>query len=199
MSRLAARLGRSDASGYEADAARVAGSFERFWNAATAGLFDVVDGPDGDDPSIRPNQLLAIGLPRPLVTGARAESVLGVVERDLLTPYGLRTLAPSDPAYRGTYAGSPGERDAAYHQGTVWPWLLGPFVDAHRTVRGTGNGERARVVAWLRPLVDHLLGPGLGQLPELWDGDPPHRPGGCPAQAWSVAEVLRALALAEGP
>jgi predicted glycogen debranching enzyme len=164
-----------------------------FWDERVGWLADVVS-PDGTrDFSLRPNQLFALSLHRPLVTGSRAVKALRAVEERLLTPYGLRSLDPSHPDYRGRFEGGPAERDAAYHQGTVWPWLLGPFVDAHLAVRGSTPECRRVASAWLAPLVEHLFGPGLGQLPEVFDGDPPHRPGGCVAQAWSVGEVLRAV------
>jgi predicted glycogen debranching enzyme len=164
-----------------------------FWDEKSGHLADVV-APDGTrDLSLRPNQLFALSLHRPLLTGARARSVLGVVESRLLTPYGLRSLDPAHPDYRGRFEGDPSERDAAYHQGTVWPWLLGPLVDAHLAVRGNTPESRRTAAAWLGPLVEHLFGDGLGQLPEVFDGDPPHRPGGCVAQAWSVGEVMRAV------
>ncbi|MBK8595966.1 MAG: glycogen debranching enzyme family protein [Holophagales bacterium] len=164
-----------------------------FWDEKTGHLADVV-APDGTrDLTLRPNQLFALSLHRPLLTGARAASVLKIVEERLLTPYGLRTLDPAHADYRGRFEGGPAERDAAYHQGTAWPWLLGPFVDAHLAVRGNNPESRRTASAWLAPLVEHLLGPGLGLLPEVFDGDAPHRPGGCVAQAWSVGEVLRAV------
>jgi predicted glycogen debranching enzyme len=163
-----------------------------FWDEGVGWLADVV-GPDGTrDLSLRPNQLFALSLHRPLVTGRRAERALSAIEEKLLTPYGLRTLDPAHPDYRGRFEGGPAERDAAYHQGSAWPWLLGALVDAHLAVRGNGPASRRRASAWLAPLLEHLLGPGLGQLPEVFDGDPPHRAGGCVAQAWSVGEVLRA-------
>lgn len=164
-----------------------------FWDERIGWLADVV-APDGSrDFSLRPNQLFALSLHRPLVTGSRAAKALKAVEEKLLTPYGLRSLDPSHPDYRGRFEGGPAERDAAYHQGTVWPWLLGPFVDAHLAVRGNNPESRRVASAWLAPLVEHLFGPGLGQLPEVFDGDAPHRPGGCVAQAWSVGEVLRVV------
>ena len=150
-----------------------------FWDEKSGYLADVV-APDGTrDLTLRPNQLFALSLHRPLLTGARAASVLRVVEERLLTPYGVRTLDPAHPDYRGRFEGGPAERDAAYHQGTAWPWLLGPFVDAHLAVRGNTPDSRRTAAAWLAPLVEHLFGAGLGQLPEVFDGDPPHRPGGC--------------------
>ena len=164
-----------------------------FWDERVGWLADVV-APDGSrDFSLRPNQVFALSLHRPLVTGSRAAKALKAVEERLLTPYGLRSLDPSHPDYRGRFEGGPAERDAAYHQGTVWPWLLGPFADAHLAVRGNKPESRRLASAWLAPLVEHLFGPGLGQLPEVFDGDAPHRPGGCVAQAWSVGEVLRAV------
>jgi len=164
-----------------------------FWDESVGWLADVV-APDGTrDLSLRPNQLFALSLHRPLLTGRRAERVLAAVEEKLLTPYGLRTLDPAHPDYRGRFEGGPSERDAAYHQGTVWPWLLGPLVDAHLAVRGNTPASRRVASAWLSPVVEHLFAAGLGLLPEVFDGDAPHRPGGCVAQAWSVGEVLRAV------
>jgi len=116
------------------------------------------------------------------------------VQEYLLTPYGLRTLAPSDPQYQGRYTGTPAQRDAAYHQGTVWPWLMGPFIAAYLKVNQGSDVARQQAAEWLRPLEGHLLDCGVGQLPEIFDGDPPHRPCGCIAQAWSIAELLRARA-----
>jgi predicted glycogen debranching enzyme len=172
-------------------AARARESFDAlFWNEEAGCLYDVVDGGERDA-SIRPNQVLALSLAHPLVTGERAARVLEIIERHLLTPYGLRTLSPSDPRYRGRYEGGPPERDGAYHQGTAWPWLLGPFVLAH--LRSNGNGARQKAAEWLRPLVSYMLGPGLGQVPEIFDGDAPQRPAGCFAQAWSVAQLIEAI------
>ena len=114
-----------------------------------------------------------------------------VIEWELLTPYGLRTLSPRDPGYRGRYSGDPASRDSAYHQGTVWPWLLGPFLTAYAQLHGRTPEVRSRIDRFLDPMRQHLLEAGLGQISEVFDGDPPHHPGGCIAQAWSVAEVLR--------
>jgi predicted glycogen debranching enzyme len=159
-----------------------------FWNPAEACLYDVVHG-EARDAAIRPNQIFAVSLPHSLLAPDKAAYVVAAVKRHLLTPYGLRTLAPSDPNYRGVYEGDVRSRDAAYHQGTVWPWLLGPFLDAWRAV----NGDSAKAIEWTAELRRYLDEEGLGQLPEIFDGDPPHRPRGCIAQAWSVAELLRSL------
>jgi glycogen debranching enzyme len=169
---------------------RAIASFQaKFWNETEGCLFDVIDG-DARDASIRPNQVLALGLPYPLLDSRRGASVLNVVQRELLTPFGLRTLSPRDPNYRGRYEGDPVERDGAYHQGTVWPWLLGPYVRAVIAVHGHADVER-----FLEPFRGHLLQAGLGQVSEIFDGDLPHTPRGCIAQAWSVAELLRISAL----
>jgi glycogen debranching enzyme len=118
--------------------------------------------------------------------------VVEKVEKHLLTPYGLRSLAPSDPQYRGRYRGGPVDRDGAYHQGTVWPWLMGPFITAYLKVNGNSDSARRQAAEWLAPLKDHLSDGGLGHISEIFDGDAPQLPRGCIAQAWSVAEVLRA-------
>ena len=168
-----------------ADFAR--GSFERrFMREGENHLADVVDGPDGDDWSVRPNQIFAFSLPYPLIDHD-AETILGAIGESLLTDYGLRSLTPSDHDYRGTYGGDQLHRDGAYHQGPVWGWLLGPYVEA--TYRLTGDKEAA--LALLRPMISHLSDAGLGSISEIFEGDPPYEPRGCVAQAWSVAESLR--------
>jgi predicted glycogen debranching enzyme len=177
--------------------ARAQESFvQRFWDPQRECLHDVVDVDHVHrtvDPSLRPNQVFAAGgLPFPVLDDARARLVVGMVERELWTPIGLRTLAPGDPRYRGRYEGGPVERDHAYHQGTAWPWLLGPFVQAW--VRAHGNDANAKRRArqrFLAPLLERLGEPGIGHLPEIADGDPPHEARGCPFQAWSVGEALR--------
>jgi predicted glycogen debranching enzyme len=182
---------------FRALAEQATAAFEaRFWNERTGYLNDVVDCDHVSgtaDTSLRPNQVLAVGgLARTLVTPERARRIVDVLERELWTPLGLRTLPSWDPRYHGRYAGGPLERDRAYHQGTAWPWLLGPFVEAW--VRVQGGGEDAKRVARARfvaPLLAHLGEAGLGHVSEVADGDAPHRPGGCPFQAWSLGELLR--------
>jgi predicted glycogen debranching enzyme len=174
-------------------------SFEdRFWNAEAGCLHDVVDVDHvagTADATFRPNQIFAVGgLPFALldVDGERARRIVDAVEARLLTPLGLRTLPCDDPHYRPRYAGGVLERDGAYHQGTVWPWLAGPFVDAWVRVRGGSNEARNDARArFLAPLIAHLDQAGLSHVSEVADGDPPHTPGGCPFQAWSVGETLR--------
>jgi len=161
-----------------------------FWNENTGCLHDVI-GDDGADSSIRPNQVFAVSLPYPLLSDEQALRVVEVVEWELLTPFGLRTLSPRDSRYCGRYDGDARSRDGAYHQGTVWPWLLGPFLSAYVKVHGRTDEVRRRADQFLDPLRDHLWEAGLGQISEVFDGDAPHRPGGCFAQAWSVAEILR--------
>jgi predicted glycogen debranching enzyme len=163
---------------------------ELFWNESTGCLFDVVSG-DGRDASIRPNQVLGVSMFHSMLSSAQAKSVVAAVERDLLTPYGLRSLAPSDHQYRGRYEGDPYTRDSAYHQGAVWPWLMGPFLTAYLKVNGRSAKARKQAEQWLTELRRFMLEEGVGQIPEVFNGDAPHRAGGCLAQAWSVAELLR--------
>jgi glycogen debranching enzyme len=127
-----------------------------------------------------------------MLNPAHANRVLDVVQEHLLTPFGLRTLAPSDPQYRGRYTGDQASRDGAYHQGTVWPWLMGPFLTAYIKVHGRSEPARRQAESWLSAFKDRLSDSGLGQVSEIFEGDEPHRPVGCIAQAWSVAELLRA-------
>jgi len=193
----ALRIGSGWRSEWGRLADRVARSFDRrFWNEREGALYDVVDVDHraGDvDASMRPNQIFAVGgLPFALLTGARARRVVEVVEAALLTPIGLRSLTPSDPRYVGHYRGDPRSRDGAYHQGTVWPWLLGPFVEAWVRANGASKASRAEARRrFLEPLLAQVGVSGVGHLPEVADGDPPHAPGGCPFQAWSLAEALR--------
>jgi predicted glycogen debranching enzyme len=163
-----------------------------FWNESTGCLFDVVNG-DALDGSIRPNQVLAVSLFHSMLSNKQAKSVIAAVEKHLLTPYGLRSLAPSDHQYRGRYEGDPYTRDSAYHQGAVWPWLMGPFLAAYLKVNGRSAKACKRAEQWLSELRRFMLDEGVGQIPEVFDGDAPHRAGGCLAQAWSVAELLRVV------
>jgi predicted glycogen debranching enzyme len=185
---------RTDPAPYTIVADAAAAAFvRRFWDAGRGYLRDVVDTPDGDDPALRPNQCIALMLPTCPLPEAAARAALAAVTAHLLTPYGMRTLAPTDAQYIGRFKGGPLERDGAYHQGTVWPWLLGPYIDAFLRL----GGARTQARALLGPLVDTLRMAGLGSISEVFDGDEPHAPGGCPMQAWSVAELLR-LWLATG-
>jgi len=163
-----------------------------FWNAATGSLYDVADVdhvPGAMDAACRPNQIFAVGgLPFPLVTGERARRVVDVVEARLWTPAGLRSLAPGEPGYTPHYTGDMRARDAAYHRGTVWPWLAGAFIEAWVRVHGRPNEARER---FLLPLLAHYAPSAPGHVGELADAEPPYTPGGCPFQAWSVGEALR--------
>jgi predicted glycogen debranching enzyme len=161
---------------------------ERFWYAQGGYLYDVVDGEHGDDPACRPNQVLAISLHYPILDQSRWKSVLEVVRQRLLTPVGLRSLAPGHPDYKPTYDGDLRTRDAAYHQGTVWGWLIGPFIDAWLKVY---PDDRAGARRLLEGFVPHLGEACIGSISEIFDAEPPFSPRGCIAQAWSVAEVLR--------
>jgi glycogen debranching enzyme len=165
----------------------------RFWNDPAQCCYDVV-GERGNDPAVRPNQLLAMSLLFPVLSLDRHATALDRVMRDLVTPVGVRTLSPYDTAYCGRYAGNVIARDRSVHCGPAFPWLLGPLVTAYLRVHGRGDGARREAAALLQPCVDHLRGDGMGQLPELFDGDAPHAPGGAVASALSVAEVLRAYA-----
>ena len=175
-----------------------------FPDKATGGLIDVLDAdgvPGKRDGSVRPNQVFAAaGLPIPVLTPRQIVGIVDLVERTLLTPLGLRTLAPDDPAYCPHYTGSLAARDGAYHQGTVWPWLLGPFVAAWLAARGNTDETRAEGRRrFLPPLYTHLHTYGLGHVSEVADGDAPHRPGGCPFQAWSLGELIRIEAMLGAP
>jgi predicted glycogen debranching enzyme len=171
-------------------AERARASFNtRFWFAGGGYLYDVVDGEHGDDCAFRPNQLFAISLTHPVLEAARWPVVLETIRTRLLTPVGLRTLAPDHPDYKASYDGDLRARDAAYHQGTVWPWLFGPFVDVWLRV----TGDRAGARALLEELASHLGDAGVGSIGEIFDAREPFTPRGCVAQAWSVAEILRCL------
>ena len=190
MEDLAGRFNEKHEYGAMADKAR-AGFNKLFWNEQAGCLYDVING-EIRDASIRPNQVIAISLTNTMVSKERAVSILSVIERELLTPRGLRTLSPSDPDYIGRYEGGPGTRDGAYHQGTVWPWLMGPYITAYFKTFGKTAGRRF-VKLWLETFAEHLREACLGQVSEIFDGDAPHTPRGCVAQAWSVAELLRGI------
>ena len=175
--------------GYEKLASKAKKSFQKFWNAERNCCFDVIDVPGvGNDSSLRPNQILAVSLPVSPLTREQQRSVVDICAQRLLTSHGLRSLAIGEPGYQGHYGGGTRERDGAYHQGTVWGWLLGPFALAHLRV----YGDRSAALRCLEPLGSHINAHGVGTLSEIFDGDAPFTPSGCIAQAWTVAEVLRA-------
>lgn len=193
MEELAAKFGdRTNKKRFGDMASHAKRSFENiFWNDEVGCLYDAVDG-DQRDASIRPNQILAASLKHLMLSRDKSKRVVEVVERELLTPYGLRSLAPSDPAYRPRYEGGVWDRDTAYHQGTVWPWLMGPFITAYVRANGATKRARERAKELLAPIHRHLSDAGLGHVSEVLDAESPHEPRGCVAQAWSVAEILRA-------
>jgi predicted glycogen debranching enzyme len=183
------RRGESSARPLEAHAERARQSFNlRFWYAPGGYLYDVVDGEQGDDPACRPNQLLAISLRHPVLDPERWGPVVAVARDRLLTPFGLRSLAPGHPDYKSKYDGDLRARDAAYHQGTVWAWLIGPFIDAWLKLH---PGDTAAARRLLEEFLVHLDDDCVGTASEIFDAEPPYTPRGCIAQAWSVAEVLR--------
>lgn len=173
---------------YDALAERTRKGFRRFWKEDAGYCYDVLDGPVGNDPALRPNQIFAVSLPESGLAPAQQRAVVDICARHLLTSHGLRSLAPGDPDYQGHYGGGPVERDSAYHQGTVWGWLLGLFVLAHLRV----YNDPSLAASFLTPMAHHLNQQGLGTIGEIFDGDAPFTPRGCIAQAWSVAEILRA-------
>jgi predicted glycogen debranching enzyme len=187
MQTLAHRIG-ADSGTFAELAERAAAGFRRYIRPDGNGLLDLLDGPAGNDPSVRPNQILAVSLPASPLGPADQARVVAACGRLLLTSYGLRSLAPSDPAYRGEYLGGVRERDGAYHQGPVWGWLLGHYALAEHSITGDARLALSR----LAPVAHHLTDAGLGSVSEIFDGDPPHRPRGAPLQAWSVACTLEA-------
>jgi predicted glycogen debranching enzyme len=190
---LGRRCQPPDARRYQQLAARVAAVFaDRFWNEHEQCLCDVVRD-DEHDQAVRPNQIFAASLSDSPLTARQARQVFEAVTRHLLTPVGLRSLSNADSRYVPHYVGNGFERDRAYHNGTVWAWLIGAYIDAHLRVHGTSSEARRQGLELLQPLIDHLDEAGLGSISEIFDGDPPHTPRGCIAQAWSVAEVLRAF------
>ncbi|MBD2614436.1 MAG: glycogen debranching protein [Nostoc sp. GBBB01] len=192
MAKFARLIGKPHQE-YEAMADRAQIRFARFWNQQTGSCYDVLDTPNGDDPSVRPNQIFAVSLPESPLTPAQQKAVVDICGQMLLTSHGLRSLASNHPQYQGKYGGNQYQRDGAYHQGTVWGWLLGSFVTAH--LRVYKNPKQAR--QFLQPMANHLIAHGIGSLSEIFDGDAPMTPRGCIAQAWTVAEVLRAWLVTE--
>jgi len=192
MEELAGRFGeRVNTERFAATAERAKESFARqFWNEDAGCLYDVVEC-CARDASVRPNQIIAVSLHHSMLDGEQARRVVAVVERELLTPVGLRSLSPNDPRYVGRYAGDMNQRDGAYHQGPVWAWLIGPFITAYLKANGKTEGGRRQARQWIDGFLPHLRTAGLGQVSEIFDGDAPHAPRGCIAQAWSVAELLR--------
>ena len=190
MAQFARVLGNSP-NVYEDLAQRARTGFDRFWNPSRQYCFDVIDGPQGsadNDPALRPNQIFAVSLPESPLTFAQQRSVVDLCARELLTSFGLRSLGPKEPAYQGKYEGNAEERDCAYHQGTVWGWLLGPFAIAHLRVYQDAD----KALSFLDPMLQQLDAAGLGTAGEIFDGDAPFHPKGCIAQAWTVGETLRA-------
>jgi predicted glycogen debranching enzyme len=176
---------------------RVQRSFVKtFWISPFRGLCDVVNGGNGRDVKIRPNQIFAVSLEHSALSLDQQHAVVEVVRRELLTSYGLRTLSPGDPHFHARYDGDQFHRDAAYHNGTIWPWLIGGFLEAYLRVNNRSAESIDQAKAWLKPLLDAMDTHGaIGQISEIYEAEPPHRPAGCFAQAWSVAEVLRIAAM----
>ena len=187
MAEFSRAIGESPAV-YDALARRAGTGFQRFWNAPAGFCFDVLDGPEGNDAALRPNQIFAVSLPESPLNPAQQRAVVEICARELLTSHGLRSLGPREPNYHGKYDGGPAERDAVYHQGTVWGWLMGHFALAHLRV----YNDPSLAASFLEPMMQHIRGAGLGTLSEIFDGDAPFTPRGCIAQAWTVAEILRA-------
>ncbi|MEL7239884.1 MAG: amylo-alpha-1,6-glucosidase, partial [Planctomycetota bacterium] len=178
--------------GRDEEAARVCNSFQRlFWRADGRGLFDVITEGKADK-CIRPNQIFAVSLEHSPLDAQQQATVVDTVRRELLTPFGLRTLSRDHDKFQKRYSGTVEERDGAYHNGTVWPWLMGAFLDAHLRINKNSPAARDRARTWLTPIVQHLRTGGcFGSVSEVFDATFPYRPGGCFAQAWSVAEVFR--------
>jgi glycogen debranching enzyme len=183
--------GNPEAAGIAGHAEMARQSFNRrFWHDKGGYLYDVVDGENGDDASFRPNQIFAISLTHPVLDRKHWAKIVDAVEAKLLTPFGLRSLAPDEPDFKPRYFGDLRARDAAYHQGTVWAWLIGPFIDAWLKVH---PGERDKARSFLAAFEPHLAEAGIGSISEVFDAELPFTPRGCIAQGWSVAEVLRCL------
>ncbi len=187
---LSEKLGE-DASTYGRLAQGVRESFNAFWNPDKKCLYDVIDKM-GKDASVRPNQIFAVSLPFRILKKGKEKRIVSRVREDLLTPYGLRSLSPRESGYVGVYMGDQARRDLAYHQGTVWSWLLGPYVTAFLRTEGYSRDGRRKAEELLKPLLgEHIRKAGLGTISEIFDGDAPHTPRGCISQAWSVGELLR--------
>jgi predicted glycogen debranching enzyme len=186
MANFAAALGE-DAAYYREVAEHVRESFARFWNEAMGYCYDVIDTPNGNDTSLRPNQLFAVSLKHSPLNAEQQRAVVAACSRHLLTSHGLRSLSPTHPGYKGLYRGDSFARDSVYHQGTVWAWLIGAFVEAHLRVHQDKTAARTLLLPLLQQMQEH----SLGSLSEIFDGDAPHTPRGCFAQAWSIAELLR--------
>jgi predicted glycogen debranching enzyme len=175
-------------------AAQVKTNFERtFWYAEGGYFYDVIDEQDIPDPTLRPNQVIALGVAPELVAKTKARTALAKVKTELLTPYGLRTLNPSHPKYSGHYGGDQFSRDSVYHQGTVWPWPLGPYVRALLYFSTSRKTALTEVLELLKPFQQHLDEAGLNSVSEIFEADPPFKPVGCYAQAWSVAALLEII------
>ncbi len=192
MGIFAKQLGNaSDESHFTELAQKAQTSFnEKFWNLEKSCLYDCLLDDKGDG-VVRPNQIFAVSLPFPILQKERWRDVLRTIEAELLTPVGLRTLSPFDPNYKGRYVGGPKERDAAYHQGTVWPWLFGAYVSAYLKLYGPEPKVLAFVQQLYQPFKKRMTEAGIGTISEIYDADPPHLACGCISQAWSVAEILR--------
>ena len=191
--RLAGRVRDPEKRFFQSQLKTASAGFLKFWNADRGCLYDVidVDGGSAVDASVRPNQVLAVSLPYCVLAHEQMRAVVDTCAEELLTSYGLRSLSTKDPAYIGVYAGDAWHRDGAYHQGTVWSWLLGPFARAHYRV----YGDAPRAQSYLAPMAQHLAAGCIGTISEIFDGDAPHRARGCFAQAWGVAEILRSWIL----
>lgn len=194
MIRVATQLGH-DPAPYRALLDAAVQGFQRFWNAERDFCFDVLDGPNGHESLLRPNQILAARAVTGALSAEQAAKIVAVCEAELWTACGLRSLGAGEAGYLGRYGGDQTARDAAYHMGTVWTWLIGPFIQAHLDT----YADPARALELLVPLADQLRIEGLGTVSEIFEGDAPHAPRGCIAQAWSVAEILRAWALIARP
>lgn len=190
MADFAQQLGKS-AQDYQIWAAETRAGFQRFWSSELRHCLDCLDGPDGNDAALRPNQIFAVSLnppgASPLLSSEQQQAVVQVCAQHLLTSHGLRSLSPDHPQYVGRYGGGVLQRDGGYHQGTAWGWLLGSFIQAHYNI----YGDIAAVRKFLQPMIQHLQGGCVGTLSEIFDGDAPMHPRGCFAQAWTVAEILR--------